>query len=230
MTTSNYASICCRIDQLRTRPHAGAARHRKGDRLGRRWQRQDSVRHARVSAPTPAPTRAVEVILREPLTSIAAGYGVSLGITEQRKVVIWGANGAGIGGRIGAVAAATPQLLEDLAGVRSIVAGEFQFAAIDQAGALITWGLNLDGALGRPSAPLEAPPGRVAGLPATRTHGDRPGLHAGADAGPRALRVGRQRGRTARPRPSATGGRTAAGAASARHRRASPPARVTRSR
>ena len=45
------------------------------------------------------------------------------------------------------------------------------------------------------------------GLPATRNAGARQGLHARADAGPRGLRVGRQRGRTARTRPSATRGR-----------------------
>jgi alpha-tubulin suppressor-like RCC1 family protein len=56
---------------------------------------------------TPAPTRSVEVIMREPMTSIAAGHGVSLGITTQRKVVIWGANAAGIGGRVGDVAPAS---------------------------------------------------------------------------------------------------------------------------
>ena len=48
---------------------------------------------------TPAPTQAVEVLAREPLTAIAAGHGVSLGVTTQRKVTVWGANGAGIGGR-----------------------------------------------------------------------------------------------------------------------------------
>ncbi len=103
---------------------------------------------------TPAPTRSVEVLLREPVTAVAAGYGLSLGITPQRRVAIWGANGAGIAGRLGAVAPATPLLLGELTGVRAVEAGEFQSAAIDGAGNLFTWGLNLDGALGRPDAPV----------------------------------------------------------------------------
>ena len=120
---------------------------------------------------TPAPTRAVEVLMHEPLTSISAGHGVSLGITTKRRVAVWGAHGAGLDGRLGDVAPATPQLLDNLGRVREVVAGEFQSTAIDDTGGLFTWGLNLDGALGRPDAPLESPPARVSGLPAVREVG-----------------------------------------------------------
>ncbi len=54
-------------------------------------------------------------------------------------------------------------------GARDVVAGEFQCAAIDQAGALFTWGLNLDGALGRPARRRSRRrPGACAGLPPVR--------------------------------------------------------------
>ena len=114
---------------------------------------------------TPAPTRAVEVLLREPLAAVTAGAGVSLGITARREVTIWGAHGAGVDGRVGAVAAATPLRVQALSGVRAVAAGEFQCAAVDESGAVFTWGVNLDGALGRPATELESPPGRVPGLP-----------------------------------------------------------------
>ena len=110
----------------------------------------------------------------KPLTAVAAGYGVSLGITAQREVTVWGANGAGVGGRVGAVAPATPQRMPEVVGIRDVVTGEFQCAAVDHAGAVFTWGLNLDGALGRPDAAFEAPPGRVTGLPNVRVLAVRP--------------------------------------------------------
>ena len=48
-----------------------------------------------------------------------------------------------------------------LANVVVVAAGEFQSGAIDTAGAIHTWGLNLDGALGPPDAPhLNAGPAR----------------------------------------------------------------------
>ena len=55
-----------------------------------------------------APTDAVEVLLQAPLTAIAAGDGMSLGVTLRREVTAWGANGADIDGVIGAVSPATP--------------------------------------------------------------------------------------------------------------------------
>jgi len=106
---------------------------------------------------TPAPTRAVEVISRETMRAVAAGYGVSLGVTSRREVTTWGAHGAGIDGKAGAVAAALPLPIAGLSSIRDVAAGEFQCAAIDDAGRLFTWGLDLDGALGRTAASFESP-------------------------------------------------------------------------
>ena len=110
----------------------------------------------------------VELNTQYPLTSIAAGYGVSLGITASNRVAVWGANAAGIGGRLASVAPATPQLLADLEGIVAIAAGEFLFGAIDAGGTVHTWGLNADVALGRPTKHLNATPGSVAAVPPAR--------------------------------------------------------------
>ncbi|MEO6565615.1 MAG: hypothetical protein ABIO63_06230 [Casimicrobiaceae bacterium] len=112
-----------------------------------------------------APSRAVEVNLLQPLTAVAAGYGVSLGITAGAEVAVWGANVAGIGGRHAAIALATPQLLDNLSRIRAVLAGEFLFGAIDSDGGVYTWGLNSEGALGRPTDAINAGPGRVRTLP-----------------------------------------------------------------
>jgi hypothetical protein len=56
-----------------------------------------------------------------------------------------------------------------LPAVRMVAAGEFQCAAIDESGGVYTWGVNLDGALGRPAQGFESPPGRVPGMPAIRS-------------------------------------------------------------
>src|SRR5882757_4457173 len=114
---------------------------------------------------SPAPTHAVEVLLQVPLSAIAAGEGISLGVTRRREMIAWGTHGAGIGGVIGAIAPATPLPIGQLSRIRVAAAAEFQCAAIDEDGALSTWGLNLDGALGRKDAAHEAPPGCVGTLP-----------------------------------------------------------------
>lgn len=105
-----------------------------------------------------APTRAVEVNLLQPLVAVSAGYGVSLGITSRNAVAVWGANVAGIGGRHDAIALATPQLLADLTGARTVIAGEFMFGAIDIGGGVHTCGLNNEGSLGRPADAINAGP------------------------------------------------------------------------
>ena len=109
-----------------------------------------------------------QVLLRERLAAVDAGSGLSLGVTTRNQVTMWGAHGAGIDGRAGTVAPATPLVVAGLSAVRTVAAGEFQCAAIDAAGALYTWGLNLDGALGREAAAFESPPARVGALPALR--------------------------------------------------------------
>ena len=112
-----------------------------------------------------APTSAVELNTQQALVSVAAGHGISLGITERRQVVVWGANAAGIGGRLNSVTLASPQRVESVSGAHTIVAGEFSFGAIDTDGAIFTWGLNSEGALGRPTAHVNAIPARVSHVP-----------------------------------------------------------------
>ena len=124
------------------------------------------------------------MLLREPLKSVAAGYGVSLGVTTRREVTVWGARGAGVDGQIGAVAPATPLPVHALSSVRTVAAGEFQCAAIDETGALFTWGLNLDGALGRSDGGVRVAAGARAGIAGDARHRARHGVHARAHAGP----------------------------------------------
>ena len=121
------------------------------------------------SAPT-ADGAPVAVGLQRKTLALAAGYGVSLGLDDTGRIAVWGANKAGIGGRLDAIVPARPQAvggLEDV-DVRAVAAGEFLFGALDGAGKVYTWGLNNDGALGRPGAQLNAAPGLVRGLPAVR--------------------------------------------------------------
>lgn len=113
---------------------------------------------------------AVELELGRKTLALAAGYGVSLGLDDTGRIAVWGANKAGIGGRVDAIAPARPQAVGGMADVdvRAVAAGEFLFGALDGAGKVYTWGLNGDGALGRPSAQLNAGPGLVRGVPAVR--------------------------------------------------------------
>ena len=112
-----------------------------------------------------ADSAAVELHTQHALLSVAAGYGVSLGITATSRIAAWGATAAGVGGRREAVAPATPQLLAGIEAVRAIAAGEHLFGAVDVTGTIHTWGLNHEGALGRPTEHLNAIPGPVALLP-----------------------------------------------------------------
>jgi alpha-tubulin suppressor-like RCC1 family protein len=112
-----------------------------------------------------APARAVEIDTRHPMASISAGHGISVGITVTNRVMVWGANPAAAGGWGSSRALVTPQWLAEMTNVRSIVAGEFLFGAIDDGGAVHTWGLNVDGALGRPTPHLNSRPGTIASIP-----------------------------------------------------------------
>jgi alpha-tubulin suppressor-like RCC1 family protein len=115
-----------------------------------------------------AQTHAVGVSLPHKALAVAAGYGVSLAITDTNQVAVWGANKAGIAGRLNAIAPAAPQVLAGMDDVQAVAAGEFLFGVVDGAGKVYTWGLNSEGALGRPSAQLNAGPGLVNGVPAVR--------------------------------------------------------------
>ncbi|MFO1312190.1 MAG: hypothetical protein U1F41_09025 [Burkholderiales bacterium] len=156
---------------------------------------------------TPAPTRAVEVIASEPMRAVAAGHGVSLGVTARREVSAWGGSGAGVDGRAGAVAAAIPISVTGVGAVRRVAAGEFQCAAIDEAGRLYTWGLALDGALGREASSFESPAARVPGLPALRDVAIGMGYARSRSRRIERVRMGRQRrGTTRRRSPAARRG------------------------
>ena len=93
---------------------------------------------------------------------ISAGYGVSLGISEQ-KPYIWGFCQVGISGND--LFSEVPMPIKDLSSINKVAAGRFIFAAINQAGEVYTWGLNVDGALGRASDQINASPALLSGLP-----------------------------------------------------------------
>ena len=96
-------------------------------------------------------------------SNTSAGYGTSLGISERLKAYIWGFCQVGVGGK--ASFSEEPTLIDDIADAIKVAAGQFLYAAIDQAGKVYTWGLYIDGALGRPSTQINALPGLVPDLP-----------------------------------------------------------------
>ena len=94
---------------------------------------------------------------------ISAGYGVSLGVSNQQQTLIWGFCQVGTGGQN--LFSEEPSLINGMANISKVVAGQFLYAAIDQSGKVHTWGLSTDGALGRPSAQINALPEVIATLP-----------------------------------------------------------------
>ena len=111
-----------------------------------------------------ADTAAVEVDTQHELISVAAGYG-SVWASLQRTVLQCGARSPRVSVVVARLALAAPQLLSDIEDAGSVAAGEFLFGAIDAAGTIHTWGLNHEGALGRPTKQLNAMPGPVTSLP-----------------------------------------------------------------
>ncbi len=100
----------------------------------------------------------------ERFSTTSAGYGVSLGVTTKNEVLVWGWNPIGIGGA--PASSEIPTLIEAISRPVSVAAGQSIFAALDQAGSLFTWGLNVDHALGRMTEHMNALPGVVQDLPA----------------------------------------------------------------
>ena len=94
---------------------------------------------------------------------VSSGYGVSLGVSTQQELFVWGWNPIGIGGD--QPSSEIPSPITGIAAPTIVAAGQSIFAAIDQAGRLYTWGLNVDRALGRATEQLNALPGAVKGLP-----------------------------------------------------------------
>jgi len=95
---------------------------------------------------------------------VSAGYGVSLGVSADQELLVWGWNPLGVGGD--QASSEIPALIKAVNAPICVAAGQSIFAAIDQAGSLYTWGLNVDHALGRTTEQMNALPGVVHGLPA----------------------------------------------------------------
>jgi len=94
-------------------------------------------------------------------SSVSAGYGVSLGISNQ-QTYIWGFCQIGIGDK--ELFTEAPTLIGGIPQVSQVVAGQFIYAALDQAGSIYTWGLNTDSALGRVTTQLNALPEKITNI------------------------------------------------------------------
>ena len=152
---------------------------------------------------TPAPTRPVEVLLREPLKSVAAGYGVSLGVTARREVTVWGAQGAGVDGRLGAVAAGDAAAGRGACRACATSPPANSSAPRSTRRARSSRGASISTVRSAgPTAAFESPPGRVPGLPAMRDIALGMGYMLALTQDREVLCVGRQCGRAARPRTS----------------------------
>jgi alpha-tubulin suppressor-like RCC1 family protein len=102
-------------------------------------------------------------------SKVSAGYGVSLGVSDRQELLIWGFSSMGTGK--GQAVSEIPTVIEQISSPIHVTAGQSCFAAIDQAYALHTWGLNIDGVLGRNTAQINALPGTVDGLPLAQAVG-----------------------------------------------------------
>src|SRR5204862_6168969 len=93
------------------------------------------------------------------------GHGSRVGIAVPQRVLVGGSDPGAAGGWGSSHAFVAPRVVAEMANMRSIVAGEFLFGAVDDAGAVHTWGFNEEGALGRPTAHVNSGPGMIASLP-----------------------------------------------------------------
>ncbi len=113
-------------------------------------------------------TSADPVYITEPshYSHVSAGYGLSLGVSDQKQAFIWGFCQISMGGKD--TYSEQPHLIDGIAAVTKVAAGQFLFAAIDQSGSVYSWGLNIDGSLGRTVSQTNAPPAVVPGIPPMR--------------------------------------------------------------
>ena len=95
-------------------------------------------------------------------SDISAGFGLSLGVCKQQPF-IWGFAQVGIGSR--SLITEAPSAIHGLERIRKIAVGQFIFAAINEDHRLYTWGLNLDGALGRSTSQFNSLPEFITKLP-----------------------------------------------------------------
>lgn len=96
-------------------------------------------------------------------SDISAGFGVSLGVSDQQQALIWGFCQVGIGGKV--LFSEEPTFINGVNNAIKVAAGQFLYAAVDQVGKVYTWGFNTDGALGRPSTQTNASPEVILSLP-----------------------------------------------------------------
>jgi alpha-tubulin suppressor-like RCC1 family protein len=95
-------------------------------------------------------------------SDISAGFGLSLGVSKQQPF-IWGFAQEGIGSR--SLITENPSPIHGLKHIIKTAVGQLIFAAIDAEHSLYTWGLNLDGALGRSTSQFNSLPEIVPRLP-----------------------------------------------------------------
>jgi alpha-tubulin suppressor-like RCC1 family protein len=94
--------------------------------------------------------------MSEKITDIAAGTHFSLALTESGNVYAWGWNGFGQLGVNDTLPRSTPTKVPGLAQIQAIAAGEMHAVAIGQR-ALLGWGSNEAGQLGRSAQPQLTP-------------------------------------------------------------------------
>jgi alpha-tubulin suppressor-like RCC1 family protein len=92
----------------------------------------------------------------EKIIAIAAGMHYSLALSATGKIYAWGWNGFGQLGLGDLKSRNTPTPIPNLSGVRAIAAGESHALAIGK-GALLGWGSNESGQLGKAAARQMAP-------------------------------------------------------------------------
>ena len=108
------------------------------------------------------PAAGVPVVVRTApgLRQITASAGTSLGLDERGRAYIWGANRAGIGGRLAHIVHERPQPVPGVPPLAQLSSGEFFTLALARDGSLYGWGL----ASGQSRA-HNAAPARFAGMP-----------------------------------------------------------------
>ena len=113
------------------------------------------------SNPSPVPVPGINGVVQ-----IAAGGGFSLALRGDGTVYAWGLNSSGQLGDGTTVSRDSPEALPALAGeVSRLIAGDQTSYAIRPDGALLSWGSNAGGLLGRGASPgFSATPAVVPGL------------------------------------------------------------------
>ena len=106
--------------------------------------------------------KAVYLLSPSHYSNISAGYGVSLGVSDK-KPFAWGFSQIGMGATESISEA--PCAIAYVTSAKKVAAGQFLFGVIDEAGSIYTWGLNVDGALGRKTTQINASPATILGIP-----------------------------------------------------------------